>query len=68
MCIRDRAEVDADGTGRAVRRRLAKYKVPTAVAFTDELPRSAMNKVLKTELRDLWAHDEDTSPTDEEQR
>lgn len=66
--VATRAEVDADELLDLCRRRLAKYKVPTAVAFTDELPRSAMNKVLKTELRDLWAHDEDTSPTDEEQR
>jgi fatty-acyl-CoA synthase len=30
--------------------RLAKYKVPRAVRFVDGLPRSAMNKVLKSEL------------------
>ena len=30
--------------------RLAKYKVPRAVRFVDRLPRSAMNKVLKSEL------------------
>jgi fatty-acyl-CoA synthase len=30
--------------------RLAKFKVPHAVRFVDELPRSAMNKVLKAEL------------------
>jgi long-chain acyl-CoA synthetase len=29
---------------------LAKYKVPTAVAFRDELPKSAMGKVLRREL------------------
>jgi fatty-acyl-CoA synthase len=31
--------------------RLAKYKVPRSVRFVHELPRSAMNKVLKDELR-----------------
>jgi fatty-acyl-CoA synthase len=32
------------------RDRLARYKVPRGVRFLDELPRSAMNKVLKDEL------------------
>ncbi len=31
--------------------RLASYKAPAYVAFTDELPRNPMGKVLKTELR-----------------
>ena len=35
------------------RERLAKYKVPTRVRFVDALPMSAMNKVLKDELRSL---------------
>jgi fatty-acyl-CoA synthase len=34
------------------RGRLAAFKVPRAVRFLDVLPRSAMNKVLKTELAD----------------
>ena len=33
------------------REQLARFKVPRAVRFVDELPRSAMNKVLKDELR-----------------
>jgi fatty-acyl-CoA synthase len=33
------------------RERLARFKVPASVRFLDELPRSAMNKVLKDELR-----------------
>jgi fatty-acyl-CoA synthase len=33
------------------RGRLARFKVPKAVRFVDALPRSAMNKVLKDELR-----------------
>jgi fatty-acyl-CoA synthase len=32
-------------------RRLARFKVPKSFAFVEELPRSAMNKVLKDELR-----------------
>jgi fatty-acyl-CoA synthase len=34
-----------------LRGRLARFKVPKAVRFVDALPRSAMNKVLKDELR-----------------
>jgi fatty-acyl-CoA synthase len=30
--------------------RLAKFKVPSSVRFADALPRSAMNKILKSEL------------------
>ena len=35
------------------RERLAKFKVPKRVRFVDALPMSAMNKVLKEELRSL---------------
>ncbi|WP_281283339.1 AMP-binding enzyme [Trebonia kvetii] len=36
------------------RERLAHYKCPTAVQFTDALPRSPSGKVLKRELRAPW--------------
>ena len=36
------------------RRRLASYKKPTSVDFTDELPRSATGKVLKRALRERY--------------
>ena len=36
------------------RRRLARFKVPGAVHFTDALPRSGVGKVLKGELRAAW--------------
>jgi fatty-acyl-CoA synthase len=39
------------------RARLAKFKVPKGVRLLDELPRSAMGKVLKDELRDLVARE-----------
>jgi fatty-acyl-CoA synthase len=35
--------------------RLAKFKVPASVAFIDVLPRNAMQKVLKNELRQKFA-------------
>ena len=34
--------------------RLASYKAPTYVTFVSELPRNAMGKVLKTDLRKLY--------------
>jgi fatty-acyl-CoA synthase len=39
------------------RERLAKFKVPKRVRFVDALPMSAMNKVLKDELRALDTHE-----------
>ncbi len=52
--VATRQEVDPDELLELCRERLAKYKVPRAVQFVDELPRSAMNKVLKTDLRASW--------------
>ncbi len=49
-----RAPVEEDVLLELCRERLAKYKVPAAVHFLDELPRSSMNKVLKTDLRAAW--------------
>ena len=34
--------------------RLAKFKVPASVVFTDLLPRNAMGKVMKNTLRDKY--------------
>ena len=38
-----------------LQQRLAKYKIPKKVAFVEALPRNAAGKVLKTELRRLYA-------------
>ncbi|MFX1253250.1 MAG: long-chain fatty acid--CoA ligase [Promethearchaeota archaeon] len=35
--------------------KLAKYKIPKSVVFTDKLPRSAAGKVLKKELQDKYS-------------
>jgi acyl-CoA synthetase (AMP-forming)/AMP-acid ligase II len=43
------------------RDRLARYKVPKRVIFVDALPMSAMNKVLKDELRALLEQEEVTA-------
>ncbi|MCS7002637.1 MAG: hypothetical protein NZ518_07310, partial [Dehalococcoidia bacterium] len=37
------------------RERLAKYKTPVGVVFTDALPRTASMKVMKAELRRRYA-------------
>ena len=39
----------------ALTTRLAKFKVPKRVMYVDELPRNAMGKVQKTELRERYA-------------
>jgi fatty-acyl-CoA synthase len=38
--------------------RIAKYRIPKSVVFTDSLPRTASGKVLKSELRDRYASTE----------
>ncbi|MFI5659749.1 o-succinylbenzoate--CoA ligase [Streptomyces sp. NPDC051684] len=35
--------------------RLAKYKIPKSLTFTDELPRTASGKLIKSRLRDTYA-------------
>lgn len=48
---RDGAETDAETIQTALGDRLARYKLPKAVHFFDELPRNTMGKVQKAELR-----------------
>jgi fatty-acyl-CoA synthase len=38
--------------------KLARYKIPKSVAFTDVLPRTAAGKVLKRELRELFTNEQ----------
>jgi len=51
VVVRAEHELDADQVLDWCSGRLARFKVPRAVRFVDELPRSAMSKVLKDELR-----------------
>ncbi len=55
VVLRSGAEAGEDELLDWCRARLARYKVPKSVRFTDTLPRSAMNKVLKDDLRALVA-------------
>jgi long-chain acyl-CoA synthetase len=48
--------VDANELAGFIAGRIAKYKLPRAIEFSDELPRNAAGKVLKRELRaPYWA-------------
>ncbi len=49
------AGVSEAGIIRAVKTRLAGYKIPKRVLFLDELPRNAMGKVQKNALRSAYA-------------
>lgn len=54
--LHDGAKPDADAIRDLVRSRLAAFKVPAIVDFReDSLPRNATGKVLKRELRELYA-------------
>jgi acyl-CoA synthetase (AMP-forming)/AMP-acid ligase II len=54
--VRDKAgALREDEVTEFCRRSLAAFKVPARVAFVEQLPRNAMGKVLKTELRQRFA-------------
>ena len=61
VVARGGADVTEDDLLARCRDRLARFKVPTSVVLVDELPRSAMNKVLKTDLRERWTSSEGTA-------
>jgi fatty-acyl-CoA synthase len=48
---RDGAPADADELMSFLSGRIARFKVPKSVVFTDSLPRTASGKVLKSDLR-----------------
>ena len=51
------AEADEERLIDHTRAQLARYKVPEALCFVDEMPRNAMNKIVKSRLRDLFERD-----------
>jgi len=48
------ARVDEEGLIAWCRERVARYKVPERIAFVERLPRNAMQKVVKSRLRDCF--------------
>jgi fatty-acyl-CoA synthase len=50
LVVRDGAELTEEDVKEYVRANLARYKVPSAVTFLDELPRNPTGKVLKRDL------------------
>ncbi len=51
LVLREGVSLTPDDVIQYTKSRLASYKAPAYVTFVDELPRNAMGKVLKTELR-----------------
>ena len=49
------ASLDADAMTRALKAKIANFKVPKAIFVVAELPRNAMGKVQKNRLRDQHA-------------
>ncbi len=55
VVVRDRAAISEDALREHCRASLAGYKVPKAIRFADEVPRTATGKLLRRELRAAWA-------------
>lgn len=56
------SEIDEAALRTHARGELARYKVPEIIRFVDEMPRNAMNKIVKPQLRPLF------EPTEEKGR
>jgi acyl-CoA synthetase (AMP-forming)/AMP-acid ligase II len=54
VVLKKGADADADGIMAYCKTRLAGFKRPTSVIFTDSLPRNPMGKVLKKKLRETY--------------
>lgn len=48
------AALDEAGVGAFAREHLAGYKVPRRIEFTDEIPKTGSNKILKRQLRETY--------------
>jgi len=51
------SQLTKDGIIEHCRGRIGGYKIPRQMAFVDELPKSAMGKILKTEIRKTYGED-----------
>jgi fatty-acyl-CoA synthase len=57
VVLRDDASADPDQILTFLDGRLARYKIPKSVVFTDVLPRNAAGKLLRNEIRRRYADD-----------
>ena len=55
IVVRDGHEIAAEDIIAFLQNRLAKFKIPHAVEFVDDMPRTASGKIRKTELRERFA-------------
>ncbi|MBT4521404.1 MAG: AMP-binding protein [Halieaceae bacterium] len=55
LVIVEGSVLDADAAIAHCRKSIGGYKIPRRIFFLDELPKSAVNKILKTELRKMFA-------------
>jgi fatty-acyl-CoA synthase len=55
LVVDDATHRDAEAVRAALRERLAGFKVPRDVVFTDELPKTATGKIRKPDLRATFA-------------
>ena len=51
--VRSNPDLSKDDVCNFMREGLTAYKVPKSVVFKDELPKTAVGKILRRELRDL---------------
>ncbi len=58
VVLKEGAEIDAEGAKGLFQGRLARFKHPHEVIFIEALPRNAMGKIVKDELRELVAAEE----------
>lgn len=58
VCLREGLMLTPDALQVFCRERLAGYKAPRRVFFTDELPRTASGKLLRRELRERYSREE----------
>ena len=54
VVVKEGAQVTSDELREFLAAKFAKWQLPEAFVFTDELPRSAVGKVLKRELRERY--------------
>ncbi|MDK6259380.1 long-chain fatty acid--CoA ligase [Corynebacterium frankenforstense] len=60
VTVRHGHQVEPDEIIEHLRTRLAKYKIPKRIIFSDHLPRTASGKIRKNQLRDRYSHAEES--------